>query len=83
MRMPYLVFRFPKNRTLFLVLSKSGPPTCVLGLHVERCMSWVKRWNAAMDFFQTLGKIGGSHDELSSYNMLQPILGLEKGKKNG
>ena len=30
-----------------------------------------------------LGKIGGSHDGLNSYNMLQPILGLEKGKKFG
>ena len=36
-----------------------------------------------MDFFKTLGKIGGSHDGLNSYNMLQPILGLEKGKKFG
>ena len=39
-----------------LVKSKSGPPTCVLGQRVECCTSWVKRWSAAMDFFQTFFK---------------------------
>ena len=29
-----------------------------------------------------MGKIGGSHDGLNSYNMLQPILGLKKRQKN-
>ena len=36
--------------------SKSGPQTCVLGQRVECCTSWVKRWSAAMDFFQTFFK---------------------------
>ena len=30
-----------------------------------------------------MGKIGGSHDWLNSYNMLQSTLELEKGKKFG
>ena len=32
------------------------PPTCVLGQRIACCTSWVKRWSAAMDIFQTFFK---------------------------